>query len=156
MKRRDIIIEAARKLDHAKMIRFDERTGYLYATDLGRTSSNFYIKYDTVEVFNEMLKPVMNEGDILAMLSRASEFEQLKSRDDEMDKLDDLTHTCCEVPVKFVEGHLHRLKLDCRMVKVGTYRDERDKNCRMTKIGIWEDRRLDCRMPKAGICRDKS
>ena len=98
-KRRDIIIEAARKLDRAKMIRFDERTGYLYATDLGRTASNFYIKYDTVEIFNEMMKPIMNEADILAMLSRASEFEQLKVRDDEMNELDDLIHDCCEVPV---------------------------------------------------------
>lgn len=104
-KRRDIIIEAARKLDRAQMIRFDERTGYLYATDLGRTASNFYIKYDTVEVFNEMLKPVMNEGDILAMLSRSSEFEQLKSRDDEMDELDDLIHDCCEVPVFDFQRH---------------------------------------------------
>ena len=32
------------------MIRFDERTGYMFATDLGRTASHFYIKYDTVEV----------------------------------------------------------------------------------------------------------
>ena len=29
----------------------------------------------------------------------AIEFEQLKSREDEMDELDDLIHNCCEVPV---------------------------------------------------------
>ena len=58
--------------------RFDERTGYLFPTDLGRTASQFYIKYDTIEVFNELLRPVMNESDIIAMLSRATEFEQLK------------------------------------------------------------------------------
>ena len=39
----------------------------------------------------------MNEGDILAMIARASEFEQLKVRDDEMDELDDLTHEWCQV-----------------------------------------------------------
>lgn len=121
-KRREIIIDAARKLDkvgciiifrkfymtlliqtiiliQAKMIRFDERTSYLHATDLGRTASQFYIKYDTVEVFNEMLKPVMNEADILAMLAKAQEFEQLKVRDDELDELDNLTRDNCEVPV---------------------------------------------------------
>lgn len=98
-KRREIVIGAARKLDKATMIRFDERTGYLHATDLGRTASHFYIKYDTVEVFNELMKPVMNEGDVLAMLSRASEFEQLKVREDEMDELDELIHEHCEVPV---------------------------------------------------------
>ena len=78
--------------------------GYLHATDLGRTSSSFYIKYDTVEIFNELLKPVMNEAEIFAMLSQASEFEQLKVREDEMQELDDLTHDYCEVPVRFVKG----------------------------------------------------
>ena len=99
-KRTEIIREAGRKLDKAKMIRFDERTGYLFPTDLGRTSSQFYIKYDTIEIFNELLKPVMNEAEILAMLAKASEFEQLKVRDDEMDELDDLTHEWCQVSLR--------------------------------------------------------
>ena len=48
--RKDLIVSAARNLDKARMVRFDERTGYMHATDLGRTSSHFYIKYNTVEV----------------------------------------------------------------------------------------------------------
>lgn len=48
--RRELIIVAARALDKAQMIRFSERTGTLSATDLGRTASHYYIKYDTVEV----------------------------------------------------------------------------------------------------------
>ena len=48
--RRELIVVAARALDKARMIRFHEATGYMYPTDLGRTSSHFYIKYDTVEV----------------------------------------------------------------------------------------------------------
>ena len=85
------------------MIRFDERTGYLFPTDLGRTSSQFYIKYDTIEIFNELLQPVKNEAEIIAMISRASEFEQLKVRDDEMDELDDLTHEWCQVNFRYCE-----------------------------------------------------
>lgn len=50
MHRRELIISAARSLDKAKMIRFEERTQFMFATDVGRTASNFYIKYDTVEV----------------------------------------------------------------------------------------------------------
>ena len=60
------------------MIRFDENNGYFNSTDLGRTASHFYIKYDTVEIFNELMTPLMNEGEILAMISQAQEFEQLK------------------------------------------------------------------------------
>ena len=64
------------------MVRFDQRTGYLNSTDLGRTASHFYIKYDTIEVRNrqadrqEKLKIVIltlllgesQRTDVLAML----------------------------------------------------------------------------------------
>ena len=46
--------------------------------DLGRIASHYYIKYDTVEVINELLQPSMYERDLLAMVSRSSEFEQIK------------------------------------------------------------------------------
>jgi activating signal cointegrator complex subunit 3 len=48
--RRELIVSSARALDKAKMIRFDERTTYLSPIDVGRIASNFYIKYDTIEV----------------------------------------------------------------------------------------------------------
>ena len=48
--RRELIIMAGRKLDKARMIRFDERTEYFASTDQGRIASQFYIKFDTVEV----------------------------------------------------------------------------------------------------------
>ena len=89
------------------MIRFDERTGYLFATDLGRTASHFYIKYDTVEVFNERLRPVMNEADILAAVCAATEFDQLKVRDEELDELDSLVQDNCEVKVRRINMNRH-------------------------------------------------
>ena len=48
--RRELIVLAGRKLDKARMVRFDERTEYFASTDQGRIASHFYIKYDTVEV----------------------------------------------------------------------------------------------------------
>ncbi|XP_055550848.1 activating signal cointegrator 1 complex subunit 3 [Wyeomyia smithii] len=106
-KRRQLISMAAMALDKARMVRYNERTGDLNVTDLGRTASHFYIKYDTVEVFNEMIKPIMNDADIIAMMSNAQEFEQLKVRDDEMDELDDLMRICCEVPVRGGSENIH-------------------------------------------------
>ena len=50
----DLIVSTARKLDKARMVRFDERTHYLSATDLGRTASHFYIKYPSIEVSSIM------------------------------------------------------------------------------------------------------
>lgn len=48
--REQLVIEVGRKLDKARMIRFEERTGYFSSTDLGRTASHYYIKYNTIEV----------------------------------------------------------------------------------------------------------
>lgn len=104
--RKELIQKAARALDKARMIRFDEATGYLHSTDMGRVASQYYIKYDTVEVFNEFLKTVMNEADILAVISKSSEFQQLKVRDEELTELDEL-HSMCEVSAAGGVENLH-------------------------------------------------
>ena len=48
----DLIRLAGRLLDKAQMIRFDEASGTFHATDLSRTASHYYIKYDTIEMAN--------------------------------------------------------------------------------------------------------
>lgn len=106
-KRREFIVCAARNLDKARMIRFNERTGDLNVTDLGRTASHFYIKYDTVEVFNEQMQPMMTEPQILSMMSMAQEFQQLKVRDEELTELDELIEMFCEVAATGGPANLH-------------------------------------------------
>lgn len=65
--REQLVIEVGRKLDKARMIRFEERTGFFSSTDLGRTASHYYIKYNTIEVkyvilflwdFNFIFEPI--------------------------------------------------------------------------------------------------
>ncbi|XP_037731289.1 activating signal cointegrator 1 complex subunit 3 [Drosophila subpulchrella] len=96
-RRRALIMTASMSLDKARMMRFNQRTMDMNITDLGRTASHFYIKYDTVETFNELMKPFMNEAEILAMISQAQEFQQLKVRDDEMEELDELRSYYCKI-----------------------------------------------------------
>ncbi|XP_061770948.1 activating signal cointegrator 1 complex subunit 3 [Nerophis ophidion] len=96
--RKELMIESGRKLDKARMIRFDERTGYFASTDLGRTSSHFYIKYNTIETFNEHFNSQRTEADILSIVSKAEEFEQLKVRDEEMEELEQMLCNYCELP----------------------------------------------------------
>ena len=52
-----LILNAAKQLDQAKMVRFVERTKYLYPTNLGRTASNFYIDFATIQV-NKIFLPL--------------------------------------------------------------------------------------------------
>ncbi|KAM4695371.1 activating signal cointegrator 1 complex subunit 3 [Discoglossus pictus] len=97
--REQLVIEVGRKLDKARMIRFEERTGFFSSTDLGRTASHFYIKYNTIETFNELFDAHKTEGDIFAIVSKAEEFEQIKVRDEESEELEHLINNYCELPV---------------------------------------------------------
>ncbi|XP_069582412.1 activating signal cointegrator 1 complex subunit 3 [Ranitomeya imitator] len=97
--REQLVIEVGRKLDKARMIRFEERTGFFSSTDLGRTSSHFYIKYNTIETFNELFDAHKTEGDILSIVSKAEEFEQIKVREEESEELEHLIDSYCPLPV---------------------------------------------------------
>ncbi|NXD34834.1 ASCC3 protein, partial [Copsychus sechellarum] len=96
--REQLVIEVGRKLDKARMIHFEERTGFFSSTDLGRTASHYYIKYNTIETFNELFDAHKTEGDILAIVSKAEEFEQIKVREEEIEELDTLLNDFCELP----------------------------------------------------------
>lgn len=55
--------------------------------DIGRTASYFYIKYDTMQLFVEKMNAgsdnnmnALSDADIIALMSQAQEFEQLKVR----------------------------------------------------------------------------
>ncbi|XP_071491238.1 activating signal cointegrator 1 complex subunit 3-like [Diadema antillarum] len=96
--RNDLVTTAARNLDKARMIRFVESTGDLHSTDLGRIASHFYIKYATIEKFNELMKTVMSEAEVFSMVSQAQEFEQIKVREDEIRELQDHLEDDCEMP----------------------------------------------------------
>ncbi|XP_021060227.1 activating signal cointegrator 1 complex subunit 3 isoform X1 [Mus pahari] len=95
--REQLLIEVGQKLDKAKMIRFEERTGYFSSTDLGRTASHYYIKYNTIETFNELFDAHKTEGDIFAIVSKAEEFDQIKVREEEIEELDALLNNFCEL-----------------------------------------------------------
>lgn len=60
------------------MIRYDEQTGDLMPTNIGRTSSYFYINVATMETFNGIITSNMTEADIINMMCLASEFSQIQ------------------------------------------------------------------------------
>ena len=66
LKQRSFITDAARALDKAKMMRFDEKSGNFYCTELGRIASHFYIHYSSVETYNEMLKRHMSDSEVIS------------------------------------------------------------------------------------------
>jgi replicative superfamily II helicase len=64
-------------------IRFDEKSGNLAVTDLGRIASHYYLHNDTIFTFNERLArqafgAVATDADALNLICSAHEFEQIK------------------------------------------------------------------------------
>ncbi|GLJ46147.1 hypothetical protein SUGI_0972180 [Cryptomeria japonica] len=99
-KQRAFIADAARALDKAKMIRFDEKSGNFYGTELGRIASHFYIKYTSVETYNEMLKQHMNESELINLVAHSSEFENIMVREEELFELETLCRSSCPLYVR--------------------------------------------------------
>ncbi|KAJ7591194.1 Sec63-domain-containing protein [Mycena floridula] len=97
-KRTELVTLAARKLAEAGMILFDTRSGAFIITDLGRIAAKYYIRHDSVEVFNREFRQRMSEADVLGMLSMSTEFNQIQIRESEMNELDQLQKIIpCEV-----------------------------------------------------------
>lgn len=89
-KRRNMIIEAARRLHLLQMIIFDERSGIFIAKDNGRVASDFYLLNNSIEIFNSVLNPRATEADILSMISMSGEFDNIKARPEETKELESL------------------------------------------------------------------
>lgn len=113
-RRATLVEQAANALDDAKMCRFDPRTGSLASTDLGRVCSHSYVSHRTVVLWNELLCDVNPYGDtggsernveqlyslVLEAVALASEFEQMRSRQDETKELEYLMRTSCPIPMR--------------------------------------------------------
>lgn len=86
-RRRNMIIDAARRLHLLQMIVFDENSGAFIAKDLGRVASDFYLLHNSIEIFNHTLNAKATEADVLAMISMSSEFDNIKFREEEKEEL---------------------------------------------------------------------
>jgi activating signal cointegrator complex subunit 3 len=69
-RRKALVVASAQELDKCRMIRFEEKSGNFFATDLGRVASHFYVNHETVMSFNEMINSSMTEADILSMMAQ--------------------------------------------------------------------------------------
>ena len=107
-KRLDLIRTAAKALDACHMMRFDDASGNLAVTDLGRVASHYYITHTTIETFNAVLDkptaPALSDADALDLLCLADEFKNVRVRDEELPELD-MLRSMARVPVKGDAAH---------------------------------------------------
>ncbi len=113
-RRATLVEQAARALDDARMCRYDPRTGALASTELGRVCSHFYVSHRTVVLWNELMDDMAHFGEapeseenmdnlysaVLHAVSCASEFEQMRSREEESKELESLVRLSCPIRMK--------------------------------------------------------
>jgi len=96
--RNRLIVNAARQLDEARMCRYNQQDGQLEATDLGRIASHYYINYETITRYNDVIEDHLEMQDILGLIGDAQEFQQIKFREEEANELDTLRRAC-HIPI---------------------------------------------------------
>ncbi|KAF2457723.1 Sec63 Brl domain-containing protein [Lineolata rhizophorae] len=104
LRRRKLIIDAARVLQLSQMIIFNERTEELRAKDVGRIASQYYVQQNSIEIFNAEMKEQASEADILKMISMSGEFNNIQSRDSEEKELSRLLEDDYSVPCDVYGG----------------------------------------------------
>ena len=83
-RRRDLITISAKRLEATRMAVHDKTTDALVPTDLGRIASRYYIKNASIEIYNGLFEPVMNEARVLALIAASVEFAQVAVRESEI------------------------------------------------------------------------
>lgn len=89
-RRRKLAIEAARTLQESQMIIFNETTEELRSKDVGRIASQYYILHTSIQIFNQNMRPMATEADVLKMIATSGEFDNIQSRDNESKELSKL------------------------------------------------------------------
>ena len=108
--RETLITRVVRKLSSSGQLLYAPQTGTLRPTALGRVASHFYIDHATVEEFGDLhtgLKDYMEDADILALVGQASEFSNLKVRQEEFGEMDGLMKNHCRIDPKGGVEHVH-------------------------------------------------
>ena len=98
-RRTDLIHSAAILLDRSGLIRYDKRTGAMVSTPIGKVASHYYIKYESMGVYNKELKPTMGMIDVFRLFSLSNEFTLIPIRENEKLELNNFIEKV-PIPVK--------------------------------------------------------
>ncbi|PKS06631.1 hypothetical protein jhhlp_007381 [Lomentospora prolificans] len=122
-KRVDLIHSAATVLRKSGLIKYDEKTGSLRATELGRIASHYYITHGSMDTYNTLILPGITTIELFRVFSLSAEFKYIPVRQDEKVELAKLLSRV-PIPVKesieephakinvLLQAYISRLRLD--------------------------------------------
>lgn len=107
-RRRELIESAAKVLTRNGMIQYDDTIGTLVSNELGQIASRYYLRSASVAVFNSLFRPTMTEADLLGLLAKSTEFQQVAVRDSEAEELKMLIENVipCQVKVRAADREI--------------------------------------------------
>ncbi|KAJ4417767.1 Pre-mRNA-splicing helicase BRR2 [Neurospora sp. IMI 360204] len=122
-KRVDLIHSAAAVLKKSNLIKYDEKTGKLQSTELGRIASHYYITYGSMDTYNKLIQPSITDVELFRVFAQSAEFKYIPVRQEEKLELAKLLAKV-PIPVKesleeptakinvLLQAYISRLKLD--------------------------------------------
>eukprot|EP00915_Cephaloidophora_sp_WS-2016_P003244 GHVH01004364.1.p1 GENE.GHVH01004364.1~~GHVH01004364.1.p1 ORF type:complete len:2220 (+),score=424.86 GHVH01004364.1:55-6660(+) len=105
------------------LIKYDRRSGAVQSGVLGRVASQFYITHKSMGVYNDNLKPLLTDPELLQLVALSGEFRNIMVRDEEKVEVAKLKELV-PVPIKggidagttkvniLLQAYISRLKLD--------------------------------------------
>ena len=79
----DIVHSALHLLNKYGLVEYDRQSGTVHPTPLGQVSSHYYLKPDSISIYNSNLKPHMGPIDLLKVFSMSLEFKSIQVREEE-------------------------------------------------------------------------
>ncbi|XP_045467898.1 putative U5 small nuclear ribonucleoprotein 200 kDa helicase [Harmonia axyridis] len=97
--RADLIHTAATQLDKCGLAKYDRKTGQFQATEIGRIASHYYCTHETMQTYNQLLKPMLSEIELFRVFSLSGEFKNITVREEEKLELQKLMERV-PIPIK--------------------------------------------------------
>ncbi|RFU79696.1 hypothetical protein TARUN_2522 [Trichoderma arundinaceum] len=122
-KRVDLIHSAAMALRKSSLVKYDEKTGRIQSTELGRIASHYYITSGSMDTYNNLIQPSITTIELFRVFALSAEFKYIPVRQDEKLELAKLMGRV-PIPVKesieeshakinvLLQAYISRLKLD--------------------------------------------
>ncbi|KAH7326555.1 putative ATP dependent RNA helicase [Stachybotrys elegans] len=122
-KRVDLIHSAAVALRKSNLVKYDEKSGRIQSTELGRIASHYYITSVSMDTYNNLIQPSITTIELFRVFALSSEFKYIPVRQDEKLELAKLLGRV-PIPVKesieephskinvLLQAYISRLRLD--------------------------------------------
>jgi pre-mRNA-splicing helicase BRR2 len=100
-KRVDLVHSAAVSLQKSGLVKYNEKTGELRSTDLGKIASHYYITHASMDTYSKLIQPGTTTIELFRVFALSQEFKYIPVRQDE--KLE-LAKMLLRVPIPVKES----------------------------------------------------